>query len=247
MIPGVRILLVALAAVSLALQGCGARVVGQGDYEIRGSLVDAETRAPVSRADVYVHAFNDGLGRQTSLEREDATTFIIRMPRPDVRLRVSDATGRYQLYETTLDVPSGGLDHVVQLVPTHHVLVTGRLLSARGTAGPGSASVKGSGRTRCSPSGRTAEDQRGCGWTRGRTGRSGPASRARVSMSSCWTLPCTPTRRSSISPAFATRRSSGTSAWLATDCRRWDGGPRTTLRAPRCVHTFSLSMSLRHD
>ncbi len=132
MIPGVRILLVALAAASLALQGCGARVVGQGDYEIRGSLVDAETRAPVSRADVYVHAFNDGLGRQTSLEREDATTFIIRMPRPDVRLRVSDATGRYQLYETTLDVPSGGLDHVVQLVPTHHVLVTGRLLVREG-------------------------------------------------------------------------------------------------------------------
>jgi hypothetical protein len=118
----------------LVLSGCGPRTEGQGDYVIRGSLVDGETGAPVSRENVYVHVFNDAIQRTTSPEREDASTFTVRMPLSQVRLRVVDTTDRYHLYETTLEVPARGLDHVVQLVPTHYVLLKGRVLIRDGTA-----------------------------------------------------------------------------------------------------------------
>ena len=121
-----------LVALALAASGCGARVAGHGDYVIRGSLVDSETGAPVSRKDVYVHAFNDEIKRQTSLDPEDSAAFTVRMPRPAVRLRVAEMTGRYRLEETTLTVPPEGLDHVVRLVPTHYILMKGRFLVREG-------------------------------------------------------------------------------------------------------------------
>jgi len=124
----VRILSIAIGIVFLALSSCGPRFAGHGNYEIRGSLVDAETGAPVSRKEIYLHVSNDAIKDQTAVEREDESTFTVRVLRPDVRLRVYDPTNQYQLYETRLIVPKPGLDTVVRLVPTHYVVLKGRLL-----------------------------------------------------------------------------------------------------------------------
>lgn len=108
-----------------ALQGCES---DSGQFEIRGRLIDTETGAPVSRVNVNVHLFNDAAKAQVSFPLEDEATFVARMPGAGVRLRVIDRTDKYRFFERNLEIPATGLETVVELVPTHFVLVKGRLL-----------------------------------------------------------------------------------------------------------------------
>jgi len=128
----VRISSIVIGIAALAFSGCGPTIAGRGDYEIRGSIIDAETGAPISRSNVYVHVFNDLIKEQASPGLAVESTFTVRMLVPQVRLRIYDASSRYQLYETEFDVPESGLDHVARLMPTHYVLVKGRLMFLEG-------------------------------------------------------------------------------------------------------------------
>ena len=121
----IRSILLRSALLVPALACCAREPDG---YEIRGRIVDAETREPVSRESLDVHLFNDSVKAQTSLVREDEAGFRACMPAASVRLRVVDRTKRYEFFERQFEVPSSGLDYVVELVPTHFVLVKGRLL-----------------------------------------------------------------------------------------------------------------------
>jgi hypothetical protein len=122
-----RALALSLLLAAVVLFACQ-QVPGRGDYEFRCSFIDTETGERVSRRDLWVEVHNDGSEVDVEIERAVASTFIVRMPEPEVRLRIGDYTDRYREYETTLLVPPTGLDHVVRLIPTHFVLLKGRLL-----------------------------------------------------------------------------------------------------------------------
>jgi hypothetical protein len=100
---------------------------GPGNFEVRGRLVDAETGAPVKRDRVYVHAFNDATKVEVSLEPDKtASTFELRLPAPEIRLRVYDMERVHALYEKNLVAPADGkLDVEVRLEPTHWIRLHG--------------------------------------------------------------------------------------------------------------------------
>lgn len=100
---------------------------GPGNIEVRGRLVDAETGAPVKRDRVYVHAFNDATKVQVSLEPDKTTsTFELRLPAPEIRLRVYDMERVHALFEKNFTAPADGkLDVDVRLEPTHWIRLHG--------------------------------------------------------------------------------------------------------------------------
>lgn len=100
-----------------------------GGYLLTGTIVDSETGAPISRRDIFVHAFNDSIDLEISLEPADESTFTVRLPLPEVRLRIADKSDQYHLFESRIDIPVAGLNHQVQLVPTHFVRLHGQLLT----------------------------------------------------------------------------------------------------------------------
>jgi hypothetical protein len=100
---------------------------GPGNIEVRGRLVDAETGAPVKRDRVYVHAFNDATKVQVSLEPDKtASSFELRLPSPEIRLRVYDMDRVHALFEKNFTAPADGkLDVEVRLEPTHWIRLHG--------------------------------------------------------------------------------------------------------------------------
>ncbi|HTF90981.1 MAG TPA: hypothetical protein VK843_21380 [Planctomycetota bacterium] len=114
--------------VCLALSACATNHAAKSDYVIRGSIVDAETGAPIAHKDLHIDAFDDAQQWWKSPEAGDEATFNLRLPQSDAWLVVRDFTNRYQLYQTKIAVPPPGLDFVVRLEPTHFVVLKGRML-----------------------------------------------------------------------------------------------------------------------
>jgi hypothetical protein len=106
---------------------------GSGKVLVTARLVDAETGAAVSRRSVWVHGFNDATKFQASLEPEDETTFELRLPDPEIRLRVVDATHQYELFQKNFVATHDALDLDVRLVPTHWIRLHGHVLWRDGT------------------------------------------------------------------------------------------------------------------
>ncbi len=132
-----RTLLPAALSLFLLGAGCGGGAgVGEQDLCVRvtGRLVDDETGRPVSRDAIYIHAFNDEVPYQVSLEPDDETTFELGAPEPNVRLRIADTSNEYELYERTFTVENGALDVEVRLKPTHWVRLHGTVLWRDGAA-----------------------------------------------------------------------------------------------------------------
>ena len=102
---------------------------GSGDVVVRGRLVDAETGEPVRRDRVYVHAYDDGTKVQVSLEPDKtASNFELRLPSPEIRLRVYDMEHVHALYEKRFTAPADGkLDVEVRLEPTHWIRLHGHI------------------------------------------------------------------------------------------------------------------------
>jgi hypothetical protein len=121
-----RLLLLFLAA---TLAGCTAATAPPGSVVLRGQLVDAETGKPVPRTSIYVHAFDDATKRQVTVNPdEDEDSFELTTQWPVVRLRVADKSKEYELNEQTLTVTGSAWNGTIRLVPTHRVLVRGRVL-----------------------------------------------------------------------------------------------------------------------
>lgn len=120
--------LLSSCAAVLCLGSC-AEVAGHGKYELHVTFVDAETSALVSRNPLWFEASNVATGETVSPGYYlHQSSFTVRMPLPDVRLRVQDWTSEYRKHEETFVVPPTGIDCVIRLVPTHFVLLKGRLL-----------------------------------------------------------------------------------------------------------------------
>jgi hypothetical protein len=110
--------------VTVRESGCG-----PGNVEVRGRLVDAETGAPVKRERIYVHAFNDAEKVQVSLDPDEGeSTFRLRLPSPEIRLRVPDLEHRYKLFEKRFTAAADGeLEVEVRLEPTHWIRLHGHI------------------------------------------------------------------------------------------------------------------------
>ena len=122
--------LAVLAILILAAQilpGCTGQSL-KSSVHVSVRLVDDETGEAVSRADNYVHAFNDATGHSVSLDPADETEFELEMPAPEIRLRVPDRTNTYELFEQSYVAVDGVLDLVVRLRPTHWIRLHGTIL-----------------------------------------------------------------------------------------------------------------------
>ncbi len=135
-----RILTFQAAALLLVGAGCAS----EPSHLLRGRVIDAETREPVSRRTMYVHFFCDETGFQLTLDPEDESTYSVRLPLPRVRVRAADGSGVYALFEQTLTIEGEALEYDIRLTPTHFVLLRGRAVDAvtgeaiRPTGGMGS-------------------------------------------------------------------------------------------------------------
>jgi hypothetical protein len=124
---------VRLALVLAVASGACGSPPGQ-DLRISGRLVDAETGRPVPRTAIYIHAFDDATKRRVTLDPEQGDdSFELTTTWPLVRLRVADTSNEYRLDERTLTVTGAAWDGTIRLVPTHWVLVHGRVLWRDGT------------------------------------------------------------------------------------------------------------------
>jgi len=117
----------AIAAAVPAVTAC-AGDSSENIVHVTVRLVDDETGEPVSRAQNYVHAFNDATGHQVSLEPADETGFELEIPLPEIRLRVPDRTNTYELFEETFVAENGVLDLEIRLRPTHWIRLHGTVL-----------------------------------------------------------------------------------------------------------------------
>jgi hypothetical protein len=91
--------------------------------------VDAETGKDVPREGFWVHGFSDSVKGQVTLrEPSKRSTFSLVLPARDVRLRVSDDSNTYRLYEERFTATSDLLEVEVRLVPAHHIRLHGRVL-----------------------------------------------------------------------------------------------------------------------
>lgn len=117
-----------LGVVPLACVRCGDDVAGSGAILVTGRLADADTGQPVSRRTFYVHAFNDAIDKQVSLDPADSSEFALRLREPEIRLRIYDRKDKYRLYEQTFIAKAGVLDVEVRLEPTHWIVLHGRVL-----------------------------------------------------------------------------------------------------------------------
>jgi len=124
---------IAAGAFALVLAACGASAAGHGDYAVRCLLVDSDSGAEVVPHNVYVVATDDTTGEETNINHLRSAAFVLRMPNPHVRLRITDYSDKYQAYSASLEIPPKGLDHAVVLVATHYVLMKGRVLEQHGT------------------------------------------------------------------------------------------------------------------
>lgn len=113
-----------LVAAALLLGGCA----GESTVRVTGQLLDAETGEPVPRTRIFVHAFNDAIGHQVSLEPNSETEFELEMPEPTIRLRIPDLSHEYELFEEDFVAEDGRLHVDVRLQPTHWVLLHGTVL-----------------------------------------------------------------------------------------------------------------------
>jgi hypothetical protein len=115
---------VALAAVALAAAACAAEPPPPSGVRVSGRILDSETGLPVPRDHVWVHGFSDDAGAQVSLKPESGDApFSLDLPTRSVRLRVVDASRKYEVWERTLSADGPSLETDVHLVPTHLVLV----------------------------------------------------------------------------------------------------------------------------
>ncbi len=123
----VSTVLAALALVGSMLSGCSEPKPRTGVL-VTGQLLDAESGAPVSRENIYVHAFNDATKTQVSVEPGGDAEFELEIPAPEIRLRVADTTNVYELFEQDYVAKGGRLDVEVRLQPTHWVRLHGTIL-----------------------------------------------------------------------------------------------------------------------
>jgi hypothetical protein len=101
----------------------------EGSIRVTGRLVDAETRRPVTRAQIWIHGFNDAFDAQASLEPgPDRNDFELFLPAPDLRLRIADRSDEYALFERLFVAKDGQLDVEIALQPTHWLVLRGRVL-----------------------------------------------------------------------------------------------------------------------
>lgn len=117
--------------------GCAPSAVGTGDYELRGSIVDDETGAPVNREDVRVFVSceaQDASDHTVQPPRRGQSTFAVRMPLARVRLSVHDGDDYYRAYEKTIEVPRSGIVCEVRLVPHRYIVLSGKVLVERAGA-----------------------------------------------------------------------------------------------------------------
>ena len=118
----------ALPALVLAAAAAACGSQPAANVTISGRIVDAETGRPVARKSIFIHAFDDATKRQVSLRPADDDAFELTTTWPTVRLRVADVSDEYRLDEQTFTVTGNAWDGTIRLVPTHWVLLHGRLL-----------------------------------------------------------------------------------------------------------------------
>jgi hypothetical protein len=100
-----------------------------GAVRVTVRLIDAETRRPVPRLELWVHGFNDAIDAQSSLwPGDERSTFELWLPEPEVRLRIADRTDQYELFERRFVAEGQRLDLEVELQPTHWIRLHGRVL-----------------------------------------------------------------------------------------------------------------------
>ncbi|HTF90982.1 MAG TPA: hypothetical protein VK843_21385 [Planctomycetota bacterium] len=122
-----RTLSIVVGIFALVVSSCGPGAVGKGDYEIRGSIVDDKTGEPITRSDVSIQFCNEAIEYWAIPRRVGESTFKVRMALPTVRLRVFDATSRYEFYEKTLEVPRSGVDCQIRLLSVRFITLRGRV------------------------------------------------------------------------------------------------------------------------
>ena len=120
--------LLLLGIATAPLGGCAEQGEPGKGYTLRGRLLDTETGRPVSRRTVYIHAFNDEVPHQVTLDPADTPEFSLTMPRPAIRLRVYDREHIYALYEATLVATAEVTRNEVRLRPTGWVRLHGKVL-----------------------------------------------------------------------------------------------------------------------
>jgi hypothetical protein len=98
-----------------------------------GRVVDDETGAPLWRERTWVHGFIDATGAQVTAKPASDSNFELVLPGRDVRLRVARNDGAYvSPWEKRFVAKGDLLDVEVRLVPTHHLVVRGRILRREG-------------------------------------------------------------------------------------------------------------------
>jgi hypothetical protein len=108
------------------LTSCGTEGPPTGRV-VRGSVVDADTGAPVACEHLTVEALDAVTGRGPAARVGPDARFVVAASAA-VRLVVRDASDAFAPYEAALDVPEAGADHRVRLRPTNYVLLRGRVL-----------------------------------------------------------------------------------------------------------------------
>jgi len=121
-----RLTLIGILLALLLASGCA-----REGFTIRGTVIDSETGEEVSRAEMYLHFFCDEIDHQQSLDPRDVTDFEVTMPRATVRIRAADLSSRYHLFEKTIEIAGGEIEFDIPMVPTHYVLLKGKILDAR--------------------------------------------------------------------------------------------------------------------
>jgi hypothetical protein len=121
-----------LVALLAALAACTPDEPGppapEAGYRLHGRILDAETGTPVSREHAYLHFFCDAIDVQKSFDPADLTSYDVRMPRAEIRIRIKDKTEEYALFEKTVTVDGNDREYDIRLVPTHFVLLRGRAI-----------------------------------------------------------------------------------------------------------------------
>lgn len=108
-------------------------MVPPGGVRVAGRIIDDETGAALSRERTWVHGFIDATGSQVSAKPAPDSGFELVLPGRDVRLRVARDDGAYvSPWETRFVATSDLLDVEVRLVPTHYLVVRGRILRREG-------------------------------------------------------------------------------------------------------------------
>jgi hypothetical protein len=115
-----------LLGLSPGLAACARDAVPAGGVRLVGRIVDDATGKPLPRDTLWIHGFTTTPKHQESLSPGSAdSAFEMVLPARDVRLRVSDKSSEYLLWEKAFTA-SGPTHHVeVRLVPTGYVRLHG--------------------------------------------------------------------------------------------------------------------------